>query len=1414
MSLKGYPFGFLASVIIAIATIEILDIPFNLRINIAFILATITFFLFNVMMESSDRTFQFNFSTKLEVLAVAVSFAVTSILLIGVPALGSELQYIPWNYVPVNSAFRSIVTFLFESIFPGYIVLRVIDKDRRISGWTLVIFSLVISILFISLLGLALVIFHLPLNELGPYLFIIVNTILMISYILTAFKRDYFHEKKIVAFNRIQLYENLALISMIILQVVFCCSLLALNFPLPPYDEWKRHGYSAYFSRGLFPSILYPWFLHVYFAFTYALSGIPSINTHQVLLSITVMPIIAFYAILKSFFKKRHRKIPILATFFGYFGGFGWICFLLLRQQGFSLYSALWEASQKTYTIAFTPVFYLAPYTSPAQFAGLVSFLLLIYLSFNQELSGWLRGFLSFVVVTYGYLGHIVEIPIFLLLLLTSIFIFERKLCARFKTVGISTLLSLLMTPLIEVFAQKGVQIYIGWHWYASIFLSILSVLAAYFKGRSRRPMSLKSFASSIFYREVPKKAVLLSLVYVYFLSFIVWGSIRNVFEVTSTFARANVFWSLFGLGVPSASFVPWYIYPLQLGFLGFLCIVAFVYILAKKKNAKDLEFFIVIVLFALILGRGTRLLPVYWEERFLTQLWVGLTVLAAFIFIKFVAYIRSCKIGGKRKKMFIALMLSSVIICGAADSLLYVEYLTHGYAAPGFKLSENELEALTSLRNDYVPDASVLTMTQISRLALLGFGGVGGDEQTLSPCGYEPYVSEYFSPKHPETVFYTLRNTSVLYAFLAKRDVDVLPRYTNSFMANYLVPYLPILVENDEATIYKVPTFNPPTYSAKDAVILPQFFYSDPKYPLRYEVGWKDDSFTSGWCTNENTTFSSDGDIAVVKTGFSIVNHDFYRSINISVNACPYVAIRWKTESSDLYLYLESEQNTSRYIYLGSSEEWTTTYIDLYNHYADETKSYTGLNENETLSLMRLRTLGENTQYYIDYIAFTRFDPNFMKNLALEMIASSAASYSLYIDSDKNCLDKQSIVLVWDPNETNDSYRLLNGISDWVEAGGNLTVFNTFGLGSFALNLSLATDEKAVIVDGISGPGGSFSIPQIAVYNLHSTDERVTTIGFFTQNSNVVGGLAFRKKMGDGQITYVDINLYLTALQQYDISKRKALFEKLEFIPKALGIFDRETSDLQIKPNQGLDFAHGEVEMEGKVCFQSNFLLPVYPKVLHVESLEAFNASGRIRFENVDVEDIDFLGSVDVTISAFNCKLNSVGYGGYVEVALKGDINVSMVASKDSYVLLSIRSNSSKLICGEVVNLKTSSPTPIKLLLHHPNVFVRGLTYFAKSLIHSRPYVRISDFFPMSIQGDVSFRIEYSDVIIILKNFQYNGRVEVFYPEWAKIRWNEMNIPWNEVLFSWQHIALIVLIGIVTITMIFRKIRRRLRRI
>jgi len=1411
MSLNGYPFGFLASVIVAIATIEILEIPFNLRISIAFILAIITFFLFNVMMESSDRTFQFNFSTKLEMLAIAVSFVVTSILILGVPAFGSDLQFIPWNDVLVNSVFRLIVTFLFESILPGYIVLRIIDKDHRISGWTLVIFSLVISILFISFLGFAPVFFHFPLNELGPHLFIIFTAILMIFYILTAFKRNYFHEKKIVAFDRIQLYENLALISMIVLQVVFCCSLLALNFPLPPYDEWKRHGYSAYFSRGLFPSIVYPWFLYVYFAFTYALSGIPSINTHQVLLSISVMPIIAFYVVLKSFFKKSHRKIPILATFFGYFGGFGWIYFLLLRQQGFSLYNALSEASQKTYTIGFTPVFYLAPYTATAEFAGVVSFLLLIYLSFNQELSGWLRGFLSFVVVTYGYLGHIVDIPIFLLLLLVSIFVFERKLCAQFKTVGISTLLSLLVMPLIEVSAQKGVRIYIGWHWYASMFLSILSVLAAYFKGRSRRPMSLKSFASSIFYREVPRKAVLLSLVYVYFLSFIVWGSIKNVFEATFTATRANVFWSLFGLGVSSASFVPWYIYPLQLGFLGFLCIVAFVYILAKKK-AKDLGFFIVIILFTLILGRGTRLLPVYWEERFLTQLWVGLTVLAAFIFIKFVAYIRSCKIGEKRKKMLIALILSSVIICGTADSLLYVEYLTLGYAAPGFKVSENELEALTSLRNDYVPESSVLTLTEMSRLALLGFGGVGGDEQALSPCGYEPYVSEYFSPTHPETVFYTLRNTSVAYVFMIKRDVDILPRYTNSFMANYLVPYLPILVENDEATVYKVPTFNPPTYPAKDAVILPQFFYSDPKYPLRYEVGWKDDNFTSGWFTSENTTFSSDGDIAAIKTDSLTVNYDFYRSININANASPYVVIRWKTESSDLYLYLESEQNTSHCILLGSSKEWTTTYIDLYNHYADETKSYTGFNENETLSQIRLRTLGENTQYYVDYIAFTQFDPNFMKNLVLEMIASSAANYSFYIDSDKNFFNNQSIVLVWDPNETNDSYRLLNGIYNWVEAGGNLTVFNTFGLGSFALNLSLATDEKAVLVNGISGPGGSFSIPQISVCNLHSTDEEVTTIGNFTQNSNVVGGLAFRKKIGNGQITYVNINPYLTALQQYDISKRKALFEKLEFIPKALSTFDKVTSDLQIKPNQGLDFAYGEVEMDGEVSFQSNFLLPVDPKVLHVESLEAFNASNGIRFENVDIEDIDFLGSVDVTISALNCKLNSVGYGGYVEIALEGDVNVSMIALKDSYASLTIRSNSSKLICGEVVSLTISSPTPIKLLLHHPNVFVRGLTYFAKSLIHSRPFVRISDFFPMSIQGDASFRIEYSDVIIILTNFQYSGKVEVFYPEWAKIRWNEMNIPWNEVLFSWQHIALIVLISAITITINFRKTKRRLK--
>jgi len=208
-----------------------------------------------------------------------------------------------------------------------------------------------------------------------------------------------------------------------------------------------------------------------------------------------------------------------------------------------------------------------------------------------------------------------------------------------------------------------------------------------------------------------------------------------------------------------------------------------------------------------------------------------------------------------------------------------------------------------------------------------------------------------------------------------------------------------------------------------------------------------------------------------------------------------------------------------------------------------------------------------------------------------LETVSLAQLNYTLSLDFDPKLFTYSTIILTYDPEETN-----LNNYLPWLSKGGTLIVYNSLGShGSFAslLSLNITETDETFEVNGILGPDGEITMPQINTPIFSSKDENVTSIAFYTKDGDFTSPYAFHKRIGTGELVYVEVNPYFKALQLLkgcDAGRR--MFAKLGKLLNILGLPQLEPADFSKPTIRAV--LYGQTDLIGKVTLKpSSFYIP-----------------------------------------------------------------------------------------------------------------------------------------------------------------------------------------------------------------------------
>ena len=208
-----------------------------------------------------------------------------------------------------------------------------------------------------------------------------------------------------------------------------------------------------------------------------------------------------------------------------------------------------------------------------------------------------------------------------------------------------------------------------------------------------------------------------------------------------------------------------------------------------------------------------------------------------------------------------------------------------------------------------------------------------------------------------------------------------------------------------------------------------------------------------------------------------------------------------------------------------------------------------------------------------------------------LEVVSLAGLNYTVSMEFDSRLFTYSKILFPYDPVEVN-----LNNYLQWLSEGGSLIVLDSLGShGSFAtlLSLNITATGETYEANGVLGPKGEITTPHIDTPIFFSRERNVEPMAFYTNDRNSVSPYAFRKKVGAGELIYVEVYPYFTALQQMKGSGAgRYMFAKLGDLLTVLGVSRLKRIDLSEPIGRAI--LYGQTDLTGKLALRpSSFYIP-----------------------------------------------------------------------------------------------------------------------------------------------------------------------------------------------------------------------------
>jgi len=1020
--------GFFFSVLVAMIFWRMLIVPGSIFIGIA--VGIVCMLIFTYLNAEKDIYCFPNVRVK-KYLVCIIGLSILSVLFIS--NIDNTVYFLAWDQLPALNLLRLLLSSLLSIFFPGYMILSLIDKSGSFRGLEKAFLSILISLLVLPFLGILTFAFGSNIQENGISVIILLNSFLVIAYVL---KQERLESGNKVAIN---LNEKMILLSLLVLIAsIYIFSKYSLNFTWDYGDFNYYFGNAVSFTKSTLPvSVIgpgseYPFWLFIFLAESFVLSGVPYVNAFQFMLIIlSFLPILSFYIMVTGFFKEsRNRKIPIIATVFGFFGmGFGWLYgtdILSSTQTVNGLYDLFITATRTGSGYLAFPIYPL--YTVLPYYVTLATIFALIWLVYSKRAlaGGNVRYGLIAVIIALGFLLYIALTVILISIFVVSIIIFRLRTLQTYRKCALSIIFGLSLVALVDIImggtrytygdpiTQYGFSFF-----YGTLSLAALGFFLSSIKNHSPSRLSYHLRFSSIVkigHARVFKAAMSFLLVYVYGLCFLI------VSEVLVTYGRLPT----------QMHTVSWYAWPVRLGISGLIALPAAIYLINRDKSAKEYSFFMFLVPIAFAIGRILHAYPFYFEDRLTFFVMMPTLILASYVLLNINEKLKK-RLNANGKNIALGIILSTILILGFLPPLLVEEAIDYGYWSNSKSLSNFELEAFNFLRLNTPSNCSVLTLTARSKY-LLPYAGLSDMQARINR---DPPI--IFDPSFAETAIYSLMKSQVKYIYLTLEDEAGLEHSDSfsGFVKDNLLKYLPIVFQNEEVTIYEVPHFSIPT-SSNTALVTSNL-----------KTGYFKDAFDESYDKyTRSCSVVTAGNIITLKTDNSTNNHDFELPVNINPKEYPYVTIRWKTDGTKLYFYLLTSDDVY-YTSLGRSTSWQTTVINLQNYYDFVRKKVMSAEQDKRIISVLFRNFEKNSEYSIDFIRFAGFPNGDLADsfFPLSTVALSHTEYSTVLEDDPVRFCYSTLILTRDLNMWSETGELdVERYLQWVNQGGRLIVMESLG--------------------------------------------------------------------------------------------------------------------------------------------------------------------------------------------------------------------------------------------------------------------------------------------------------------------------------------------------------------------------------
>jgi len=800
-----------ASLTVGLVTVWSLEV-LQLKYALAFTLSLAVFALMSLYTKY-DKTFPLTLNrANISVRMWLLSWFLAILIVILIKPFETSSQFLLWTEIPALMWLRLIAIFSLTTIYPGYALMRIIVRGSVLRFLEKCILSTLLSILISSTVGFVGILIS---NLIGTTSLLILLSVNIFLLILTSYlaRHDLFGKSRVNHVVSIRLRDITSALLLFALIAFILLSTYSVNFPnklVPTIDPWYHYGSILRALNGTlfsFVSTFY-WFYMYVGVLLYGTGG-ALVNAYMTLFVLCSLPILCFCLMCSRFWNKN--RALVVTFIFALFSGFGGIYVDYLRlTSGQDINWIGGFVANKTFDISQGAVsfhFYIYP-----ALIGFSAFFTLIWLIYDRTLPRLSRIVLISAIFTLGYLTHVAEMYIFLMVT-AFLLVFSRKNIPDLKCVPYGLVSSLIVIATVDFLApQKNYGFYHLLYGYfepaVAGFLGMVALLCIIPYLRLNLFSSIGEFATKVAGRLCLPIAV--TATYLLTLGVIVWLFLYPTFSI----------------GYTGETFV-WYLYPIRLGIALFMAVLG-AYQLLRIREFKTLKLSLIIILVSVGLERvlsyfiteNMMQFVLFSPVRMVEFTWVGIAMLATPILELLLKQIADKDLAKRLtnhssiRKFSIAGLLIMIITSGSSSTLYNVQIRS----TPSITLTNSELEALDFLRNEIPPNVTILALGY-SVNKINDFGG-RYPVMYYQPAIFGAETFEAFVDIMNYNPYNLYAHFPIKYFWLANSDLNELKKFEKGYFVSYLLNYLPVVYKNDEVTIFNIPSFSTPSEDSDLAVV------------------------------------------------------------------------------------------------------------------------------------------------------------------------------------------------------------------------------------------------------------------------------------------------------------------------------------------------------------------------------------------------------------------------------------------------------------------------------------------------------------------------------------------------------------------------------------------------------------------